>query len=96
MRRFSIERMLLFFLVINGFLAVLFGLYNIYLLSSLENLPKEEIPSVISQLNVINYLIVVGVPVGLVITYFVIYRTFIVRMESLNEKLVLISKGITL
>lgn len=93
MRRFSIERMLLFFLVINGLLVVLFGLYNIYLLSSLENLPKEEIPSVISQLNVINYLIVVGVPVGLVITYFVIYRTFIVRMESLNEKLVLISKG---
>ncbi|ADR18868.1 bacteriohemerythrin [Calditerrivibrio nitroreducens] len=93
MRRFSIERMLLFFLVINGLLAVLFGLYNIYLISSLESLPKDQIQSVISQLTIINYFIVVGVPVGLVITYFVIYRTFIVRMESLNEKLVLISKG---
>lgn len=93
MRRLAIEKLLLFFILINGILAITFGVINIYLIDSLDEASKEQIASIVSRLNLINYLIVFLVPIGLVLTYFIIYKSLISRMFFLSEQLSKVAKG---
>ncbi len=93
MRRIAIEKILLFFILINGFLAAAFGIYDIYLLSLIEDAGKEQFSSIVSQLKFMNYLIVFSVPFALGITYFVVYKSLLGRMDKLNEQLSKAAKG---
>jgi len=93
MKRFSFEKILLVFLLSNAFLAVFFGVYNIFLINRLEVADKEAVNNIIGQLSFINYAIVILVPIGFLISYFFIYRSLLSILSYLNEKISKVAKG---
>jgi methyl-accepting chemotaxis protein/hemerythrin len=93
MKRISFEKILLVFLLSNAFLAVFFGVYNIFLINRLEGADKEAVNNIIGQLSFINYAIVILVPIGFLISYFFIYRSLLSRLSYLSEKISKVAKG---
>ncbi|MCX8084193.1 MAG: bacteriohemerythrin [Calditerrivibrio sp.] len=93
MKRIAFEKVLMIFLITNGLLAIVFSGYDIYLLNELKNADKNLLESIVSKLYFVNVLIILLVPIGLLITFFVVYKTFYAKMNSINEKLMKIAKG---
>ncbi|MEF3255582.1 MAG: bacteriohemerythrin [Deferribacterales bacterium] len=86
MKRVSIEKIILLFLLLNAVLLVLIGLINIYVDSS----DGEHIKDTIFYINIA---VIVISPILFILGYLVIYKSFVSRLSFIVKSIEDIAKG---